>query len=376
MNSKILEKKSNVPLILLGIYIILKPFYFFPSGNPQIADLVLVILALNVLIHPVGLRIVNIDISILLLLLLVIISLVSGVWAILLSDQSIIMPILFFLLNLMLFMIVLHIIENNENALQFIFWSVTIAVLLQILLLQISFAEFKRQELFFNNPNQLGYWSVLSAAMFLYLSQKMQISFILKVFFAAFVLIAAGLSLSKAAIISIVLLYLIYNSRNPIVIVLFIASLIGLVIFASEVEQVSNVIDRIASIGSSNDDNIEGRGFERLWKYPDYIWFGNAEGGYYRFENLIGIMKDSEIHSTLGMLFFSYGPLGISIFMLIFLRNIQKRGLETAIPFIPVFAYSMTHQGFRFSLFWLLLALVTATNLLTKQKDMQEGRDE
>ena len=95
MNSKILEKKSNVPLILLGIYIILKPFYFFPSGNPQIADLVLVILALNVLIHPVGLRIVNIDISILLLLLLVIISLVSGVWAILLSDQSIIMPILF-----------------------------------------------------------------------------------------------------------------------------------------------------------------------------------------------------------------------------------------------------------------------------------------
>ena len=63
----------------------------------------------------------------------------------------------------------------------------------------------------------------------------------------------------------------------------------------------------------------------------------------------------------MGMLFFSYGPIGIFIFIAIFVKLYFTRGMYSILPFLPLFAYGLTHQGFRFSFFWLLLGIVSTS---------------
>jgi len=309
-----------------------------------------------------GLRIGNWAITSYMYALLIVITIVSGTWTLLLSDLDLLMPILFFLFNLFLFLITCHVITTNPNGRLYILWAVILSAALQVVLIPFSFDELSRQTLFFNNPNQLGYWATISACLFLYIAQKEELSKLVYVIFTVLIFILAGLSLSKAAMISIIILYFTYYVKKPFVGIILLMGLSTAIIFASEVEQVSNIIDRISSIGASNDDNAAGRGYHRIWTEPENLIFGNGEGGLYRFDQSFNnLMGHHEIHSTMGMLFFSYGPIGIFIFIAIFVKLYFTRGMYSILPFLPLFAYGLTHQGFRFSFFWLLLGIVSTS---------------
>jgi hypothetical protein len=347
------KNTENFPLFILTIYIILKPFYLFPSGGMQIADIFLIVLFFSLIVSVKGIKIYDWATVSLLLLLFMTITIVSGLWTLITEDLRVLLPILFLLFNLILFLCVSHIVNTHPSAKKTILWAIIGSVLLQFILIPISSTPAFRQSLFFNNPNQLGYWSVLCATIFLFLVQEEKLNKYIYIMFTGVVMILAGLSLSKAAIVSIFLLYFIYYSNRPIVGILFLISIIGTFLFAGEIEQVSNVVDRLADLGSAGDDNASGRGYNRIWEWPEYAWLGNGEGALERFG------EDHEIHSTMGTLFFSYGPIGLFLFLTIFIRFFFTKGLASVLPFIPIFAYSLTHQGYRFSLFWLLLSLVS-----------------
>jgi hypothetical protein len=347
------DQRDNFSLNLLFLYIVMKPFYFLQSGGLQIADVFLICLFIFLLINPRGFKIQDWVTLLFLLALFFVITAVSGIWTIITEDLAVLMPILFLLFNLFLFLCASHIINTNPNAKKYILWAVMISVFLQCLLIPISFTPTFRQSLFFNNPNQLGYWSVLCASLFLFLVQDVKINKYVYVAFTGTVIMLAGLSLSKAAMLAIFILYFVYYGGRPIVALFFMICLIGVFIFGSEIEQVSNVIDRLSDLGSAGDDNASGRGYNRIWERPDFAWLGQGEGALDRFG------ESHEIHSTVGTLFFSYGPIGLFIFLAIFIRFVFTKGIVSVLPFIPVFAYSLTHQGFRFSLFWLLLSLVS-----------------
>ncbi|MDG1858365.1 MAG: hypothetical protein P8I94_04635, partial [Emcibacteraceae bacterium] len=156
--------------------------------------------------------------------------------------------------------------------------------------------------------------------------------------------------------------YILYYGKRPFVSVLLLLSLSAIVIFATEIEQISNAVDRLNSIGSSNDDNAAGRGYHRIWEESHYLLIGSGEGGLYRFyQGFKSVMAFHELHSTLGMLFFSYGPLGLFIFIAIFIKLFISKGWYAVLPFLPLFAYGLTHQGFRFSFFWMLLSIVSTS---------------
>lgn len=72
-----------------------------------------------------------------------------------------------------------------------------------------------RSILFFNNPNQLGYWTLLSASIFCLLSRYIQIGLVfqLMVLAPSFYLIA--ISLGKAASTSFFVLMVIHFARRP-----------------------------------------------------------------------------------------------------------------------------------------------------------------
>jgi hypothetical protein len=249
------------------------------------------------------------------------------------------------------------------------------AILLQLTVV-ILFPEFRgiRAIGTFNNPNQLGYWTLLVGACLLTLKSSpasgqsgARIGPFDLALLCALGFIAAH-SLSKAAMVSFLVLVLAglwcqgLGARMKLaVVVLFLAGSISLW-ESSDIVQgwlaegwTGRAIDRFEDIGRQGDDSLAGRGYDRIWEHPEYLLFGAGEGGPERFLSLA-----DEIHSTFATVLFSYGILGLLLFLgllwLIF-RHAERRHLAYS---LPVFLYSLTHQGLRFTLFWVFLGLVLA----------------
>ena len=178
------------------------------------------------------------------------------------------------------------------------------------------------------------------------------------------------MSLSKAAIIAI-LFYLIILVNKEDYKILFLLFVISLTIIITNLDSIDNFrfISRILSIGSDNDDNLEGRGYTVLLN-PDFrILFGYGEGfmskNYERPSFLVN--SPEEVHSTLGGVLINYGIMGFILFVLflliIFKVSIKKFDfLNSFALFSPFMIYGLTHNGIRFTIFWIFLALIYSIN--------------
>jgi hypothetical protein len=126
-------------------------------------------------------------------------------------------------------------------------------------------------------------------------------------------------------------------------------------------EPMRDAVDQTIARYESDTSNsfVEERGYDRILKYPEYLLLGAGEGGYQRFRH-DSALGTHEIHSSIGTLFFCYGAVGTLLFALFSLTVLRRSGLRMWLLVAPSFAYGMTHQGLRFTLFWVLLAIVVA----------------
>ena len=67
-----------------------------------------------------------------------------------------------------------------------------------------------------------------------------------------------------------------------------------------------------------------------------------------------------ELHSSAGTIFFCYGIVGTVLFGVFSWRVIQRGRLRYVLMLLPASAYGLTHQGLRFTLLWVLLAMFIA----------------
>jgi len=116
---------------------------------------------------------------------------------------------------------------------------------------------------------------------------------------------------------------------------------------------VKSVKKRLESIGMDNDDSLEGRGYNRIFDYPEYWIFGAGEGEYTRFEGF-----QLEMHSTLGNIQASYGLIGLCLFLCFLFLTIRKDLSGSWYIILFIMTYGLTHNGIRNSLFWILIALI------------------
>ena len=121
-------------------------------------------------------------------------------------------------------------------------------------------------------------------------------------------------------------------------------------------------------------DTLAGRGYDRMGKYPEYLFFGAGEGAYGRFQS---DLYDSEIHSSLGSLLFCYGIVGAGLFACALLP-LARRDPLTALYLVPAFVHGFTHQGLRFAFFWVMLAFLycVAASRRAGQPERRAGPDE
>jgi O-Antigen ligase len=363
-------------LLLAGwsLNLILTPFYIFASGNPQPAD---VLMALLIAYVACGLfiRLPRMpDLYICVAVFLLIAVNVNLFWWTIYTDEFFIKSSLFYVFNagVMISIVALYASSEPERVSRFTAWGILIAVLIEVVLV-IVFAghEGIRSIGTFNNPNQLGYWCLASGACWLVVRGESRLDWL-----DAVVLGGAGylttVSLSKAAIggfaLLVVFAVVAHGVRSR-----WSAAAVGVVLLALpmliiEPTLLKNhvkdffshgtaalVVERVESVGKQQDDSLAGRGYDRLWRHSSHLFFGAGEGAYERFDPGPAAM---ELHSTWGTVLFSYGITGLLAFLALLWASFRHAPRRYLFYFIPIALYGLTHQGLRFSLFWVFLGLV------------------
>jgi len=107
---------------------------------------------------------------------------------------------------------------------------------------------------------------------------------------------------------------------------------------------------------NSNATFFEERGYDRIWRNQQYLVLGAGEGGLSRFDDT-AYVKSMEIHSSAGTVLFSYGVVGSMLFLVFMWRVIRGARVRLMITLLPPLLYTGAHQGLRFTMLWIVLAV-------------------
>ena len=363
--------KKCIYALLFG-YLMFSPVYLFPSGLPQPADFMLV---LAVLIWLGRARyIIHRELRWFLFAGLVFVInalLVSVLWTIYLQDFDTIRGGIFYLYNFFAVLLFCSMFsEDRENTLKIfsrgLFAGISVAFISQILLFDPLAA---RQTGFFNNPNQLGYFGLLATCGLLVCARIKALGSVASSIGVTFGVVVTLMSFSLTAIGALGFVFIAYmafflKSRQSVMVTTLLIALpvVGLGLYGMP-DRAEYFVDRsqarIAVIDEKTDNAAQQRGYHRLVEYPEYVLFGAAERGFWRF----GQGHTSEIHSTPATALFSYGVIGLTSFLAMLVLAGRRGEFGYWMLIAAPLAYSMTHMGLRFTLFWLLIALIASVTV-------------
>lgn len=337
-----------------AIYLIVFPFYVFESGNPQIADIFGAIL----IITHIGTILTNIKTNRFtrsLFLFVIYTFIVNAVWMLILGELEIIKNSVFYFYS---FLMVLFLIGKLEDTtfLWFTLKAITIALVLQFMLWPFVESEGVRNQMFFNNPNQLGLWAlcllIISSVINEIVKPKLLYALI-PLIIASFLII---ISASRAALAGCLLFWAFYiiKSRKHLILFITIAIVGGIFISYNYELNLDNFtaleynIERLQSESITSDRSLGGRGYDRIVNYPQYLLFGAGEGLYERFNESI------ELHSIFANILFSYGVIGFAIFIFAFSSLLKKKMTkEVIVLFLGIAIFAMVHMSLRVPFFWM-----------------------
>ena len=360
------RKVLNDPrLVLWSLFLVFFPFYIAPSGLPQPADCLILIL-LPMLLSQWNGRLLDMTRPLRLLVIFTIYAtLINVLWTLVLATFAIdlkhgfLLSPTFYIYNAIMLLCVLLMYQRYR--LRFIWLTVRVILVslgLQVIVSFVVTSHALRSSLMFNNPNQLGHYALLSACMLMLGMQKGKLGTALVTLGLIAACYLALMSASKAALGSIAMLGITLMFARLRTMVL--ATLVALAL-AFTSNPFSHALERAQQRIATDQSHglLEERGYDRVIQYPEYWIFGSGEGDYARFADTT-VIHSHELHSSAATLFFSYGIIGVLVFGMFLYRAL--RGASARILFIvmPGFAYGMVHQGLRFTLMWVMLGVAMA----------------
>jgi len=373
--------------IILFFIIALYPLYIFPSGSIQISHFLLLIFSILILM------LIGISFDkyfYIFLFFLIYCSLVNlfyifhNIYVFEYYNLIYLKELFFLSFN---FIIVISLISffnhhnfNYTKKFYVIFYGLASAFVIILLsyFYHFFFEEHSyRFQSFFNNPNQLGYFSVCSFALIYLFYRTFYISYFLMLVSIIFLVLLSILTLSKAAFLSIFLCVLFaikphnYKYSKIIILILFLLIILFIIFFYQQILD-TYFFDRLINVLNESDSSLESRGYNVFLEanLPEAI-FGMSLNKIYE-------LREYEIHSTFMMVLSSYGYIGLLIFSLLILcwvMDIKKSfGLNGAICICaPPLLYGLTHNGIRFSMFWIVFAIsIALSRELIKLKNPKE----
>jgi len=249
--------------------------------------------------------------------------------------------------------------------------AIAIAIVLEIVAVSVLPQTKIRAIGTFNNPNQLGYWGLVVSCCWLIpkRDQKLTPTDVLLLCGAGYL---TAKSLSKAAMLSFTLALLmgiaiqrLTRSAKLMFIALAFVGTSSVLLDPTPVDRffsikvVERVDHRLGTIGEQGDDSATGRGYDRIWKYPEHLIFGAGEGATWRFSGSAIVRENhKEMHSTFGTVLFSYGIIGLFLFCALLLMVFRQVPMAFRLYSLPIWAYGVTHQGLRDTMLWVFLGTV------------------
>lgn len=380
---------GNIVLFFLFIYYIFKPIYLFESGMPQVADYFLILICIYLffnkndkknLIETNEKKIINYKYRTIYLFVawIILISLISSF---VLESISLLKPSLFYIFNALAVWMAKELYYKFgdifiKKSLDYISIGCFIQMIISIFLTISS----DRANLLFNNPNQLGLYSLICLTFILYFSTKYKIKLLYYISIVSTTYLIL-ISLSKAAIIGALMLItikIIIEAKKSIIkffilmctITFFVTGLFNSFIsYIDNIDIINSAMYRIENIEKENDSNLRtGRGYDRLLEIRYNMIWGVGEGEFNRFDSL----KGKEIHSAYASIICYYGIIGL-LLLLFFLYKSHVFYYKNLIYYIGIFAYGITHQIWRNTLLWLFIEI---TCIVICHKQAQDKRRE
>lgn len=360
--------------LLWFVFVFLQPFYLLPSGLPQPSDVLLLILVPIALYRWKGRLHRNLARPLRPLLWFVLwVFLVNYGWALVLSKWTMlkaytIFP-LYYVFNLAIFFALLLLYQRfGRIILRSTVTALFAAVGVQVVVSLASQGHSFRDAVFFNNANQLGYYALLAASMIAMAQKELKISLLKASLGLTGCAHLALISGSRSGVAGIALLFFLIVFSNPRVILA--ASVVAVALLV--VGPVSQSIDHISQRANrkSHYTFAQERGYDRMWKYKEYMIIGAGEGDVNRFSN-DPKHHGLEIHSSFATVMFSYGIIGISLFLWFIVRIVRGSSVRLGIMLIPTLTHTAAHQGLRFTMLWVLLAFFVALKHASKTKPAQ-----
>lgn len=341
-----------------ALYLLVFPFYFFKEGNPQLADifgvLFIALSSKNVITSISSNRFTKN-----LFLFVIYTIFVNAIWMLIVGDFKILRSSVYYLYSFLLMLAVFSRLKD-KSFLRITYRALTLIVILHMVVYPFMQPQGVRAEMFFNNPNQLALWCTCLLVIIYTLTRLLNLNAIYVVVPALIITVFVITSASRAALLSCLgfWLYFIIKSRKHFVAVGILGLLAFLFIsynFTIDVNNIAAVeynMNRFSSNSFSSTQSFGGRGYDRIIQYPQYLGFGAGEGEYWRFDESI------ELHSNLLNILFSYGIVGLLIYLgafASFIRNISKEVIT--LLFVLVF-FGIVHMTMRIPMYWIALLFV------------------
>jgi hypothetical protein len=374
---------KNTPKFLLLIYIILKPFYLFHLGLPQIAEyLIVILIAFHLIINRPTLDYKKKNIIFLwsFFLVIAIINAVYSMYYTLPEALTFWWSTIFYGFNIIFFIVAKEVFKSFKTLdYKWLLIVCIISMCIQFCLYLVEFDKelpnnfFGRRYLFFNNPNQLAYYSLLLVTLILLIEKKIKTLRYLIPILISLACILTFFSSSRPVIFGMILLVFYYfifilNTHRLKSAILFLVPLLFIcsVHFQKVAIEFKRTFSRFARVENNQVKEYSNRGYERIYESPEYFLYGAGEGNLERFMTPKNNIKQ-EIHNTAANLLFSYGFVGLLLFILFIYFSIRYLSWRQLWLFIPLVMYHMFHNGIRFSFLWLFLAIVFQLNEERKQ---------
>lgn len=381
---------------LLVLAIALLPVYLFRSGGPQIVDIPIFLLILfNVFNFN---KVIDVEIKKQVYFVIPFLAWVSfiNIFYYLLNgnDISLILSTITIIYNIIIlytFAIYFDFLFKGKST--YILYLALFLSVFIIFLITGSHEETVRSTLSFNNPNQLGYFSVILLSFVIILlntneilnilSTKYMAVFVMTVLLAAHHLVF--LSLSRGAFFSVLVLDVAFLKtiiKNKIYLIFGTLLLIvgSLVVFPN----LPYITGRMEARGEEHSFNLEKniiQSYERvtsqlIFSSPWQVIFGRGDRWIHDGENVLSYeVTDAtaypEVHNIFGNVLRAYGIIGLLCFAVWIGKFIWASRVipGTLWVWAALFCYNMTHNGIRFRAFWILLAFILA--IITYLKSTQ-----
>lgn len=369
----LVSMRRNIDIFFLIASIVLKPINLFPSGMPQIADFTLMFGMFIYIIRYRGLTYIDRFISrhlIAILLILYYQITVNLSWYLIMDSTVFLRKTFYYIYNIFVYLYIIDIyLRHGEVCLK---TNIAKACLYSSIVAELGVLTVSGQALrkvgFFNNPNQLGYYSlVIAAYAFTFIEKRSERNTV--IILSIIMLIQSG---SKASFIGYAVFIILYESYNSdkdnnfirkllsimvIILSLYLVLYSDVPYFRDNVE-IQNMRNRLNA--TESDDNLwAGRGYNRITEVGKHFLWGMGEGGYERFTTMDGV----ETHSAFANVYVSYGLIGLISYAYILYSSIRKEPIGSLAILSGILVYNISHNGVRNTLVWILLAYLYSRSI-------------